>query len=109
MLIQCPECQRAISDSAGACPGCGHPMGASSALPARRKTPSLFGSFVLGGLGPVLRRFGVALLVLSAIGLLLEGAAALLLLVPAIGLIVGGAYASYVSRHSVRIRSKSGT
>ncbi|MDE2516477.1 MAG: hypothetical protein KGL12_10665 [Rhodospirillales bacterium] len=57
----------------------------------------------------MLRRFGVALLVLSAIGLLLEGAAALLLLVPAIGLIVGGAYASYVSRHSVRIRSKSGT
>ena len=28
-MIQCPECQRQVSDQAQSCPGCGHPLKAA--------------------------------------------------------------------------------
>ena len=30
-LIECPECKRAVSDRADACPGCGYPMATDAA------------------------------------------------------------------------------
>lgn len=31
-LVNCPECQRQVSTSATACPGCGHPLRPSLAV-----------------------------------------------------------------------------
>ena len=38
-LIECPECKRAVSDRADACPGCGHPI-ATDAAGSANKSPA---------------------------------------------------------------------
>ena len=38
-LIECPECKRAVSDRADACPGCGYPM-ATDAAKSANKSPA---------------------------------------------------------------------
>ena len=38
MLIDCPECGQKVSDQAGSCPRCGHPIAAAVAKPAAVKT-----------------------------------------------------------------------
>lgn len=61
-LVNCPECQREVSDQAAACPHCGHPMAGHQTNqtqkdPAKPKVNSRFktGSIVglIGGLGMV--------------------------------------------------------
>lgn len=39
-LISCPECQREVSDQAGACPHCGYPIASSSCNPAPNEAGS---------------------------------------------------------------------
>jgi len=102
MLIKCPECQRDVSDSASACPGCGHPI-ASVNTSRPQAPPSLFGSFLLGGVGGLLRFIGLLAILLSLIGFLLRGPSAFLFLILGIGLFVGGSYARYTSQHTVRL------
>lgn len=60
-------------------------------------------SFMLGGLGTLLRLAGVLVLFLSALDFILHGPSAPIILILGIVLIVLGSYAKYVSQHSVRI------
>lgn len=101
MLVNCPECQREVSSSATACPGCGHPLAATRAGVPHQS--SLAGSFMLGSLGTVVRLVGFLALLLSIIGFVLHGDSAPLFLILGIALIVGGSYAKFVSRHSMRL------
>ena len=61
-LINCPECGSQVSDSAGACPNCGHPMQGnkpSKSKASKLKTGAIVN--VVGGLGYI---FVVAVLVI---------------------------------------------
>ena len=61
-LINCPECGSQVSDSAGACPNCGHPMRGnkpSKSKASKLKTGAIVN--VVGGLGYI---FVVAVLVI---------------------------------------------
>lgn len=40
-LIKCPECGRAVSDQASACPGCGHPIGGTVTIEKTDKLTKL--------------------------------------------------------------------
>jgi endogenous inhibitor of DNA gyrase (YacG/DUF329 family) len=55
MLVECPECQTAISDAATACPHCGHPLTQTGKKIGPRKTYQQwargFGFLFLLGLG----------------------------------------------------------
>jgi len=45
-LIQCPECRKAISDKAQACPHCGAPVISPEALAQQGKTPPMPGCLI---------------------------------------------------------------
>lgn len=63
----------------------------------------MFGSFMLGFMGGLVRFGGVIALLLALLAFALHGPAAPLYLVGGIGLIVGGSYMRYLSAHSVQI------
>lgn len=44
MLINCPECNRQVSDSASACPGCGYPIAKKKSKRTSAKLPNGYGS-----------------------------------------------------------------
>lgn len=46
MLVQCAECENAISDAAAACPQCGHPQSKPEIIPTPRKPRSKWMPFV---------------------------------------------------------------
>ncbi len=50
-MIQCPECNKEISDQARSCPGCGYPLRPDPAVEALRRLRSRLLAFGLAGCG----------------------------------------------------------
>lgn len=64
----------------------------------------MFGSFLTGFAGFMLKLAGVLCLGLSAIGFLAGGPSAGLFLLLGLALIAGGSFLKYQARHTVRVR-----
>lgn len=65
-MINCPECNRQVSDQAVSCPGCGHPLKAS-----RAASPVAQG---VGAVAPVVGKVAsIYLIVIAVVAVLLFG------------------------------------
>ena len=62
-LIQCPECQREVSDAAANCPGCGHPIQAGAMVETHTTIELTSKKYKLGKLiGGVVTVLGLAIM-----------------------------------------------
>lgn len=90
-LINCPDCQLQVSDSAPNCPRCGRPIAQHFAPPAPKG--HVVTKTVHAGMGVVLQLFGALFFLPSVVGaawVLLAGASAAALVIELPGLLFGG-------------------
>lgn len=67
-LINCPECNREVSDSATSCPGCGHPLIATHTKSTDKPTSVVRSGGKYEGLGFLLISVGVIMMIAGQAG-----------------------------------------